>query len=991
MKTMKFKKWGNPSRRFLKNGQFPRVAILTALLTLGLGASSYAQTVLSVNSGGSAFERALGAGTKIKIYEADASFTNGTVVTTTNAIDSTNEDILYQDQRVGANFSYSIPVPNASYTVRFLFAEIQGKAVGERKFTVNLNTKDVLTDFDIAQKAGGANSAFERSFPVTVTNGKIDINFTGTTGEATIAAIQIIPVVPVTPLSVTAVNGISTNFLTLPDWLAGTIPSDESDAPGDGPSSAISVSLPTGVVEVGATDIVAENPEGSDVAFSREYRTALAAAGVSSPSFPKGWTHNFDLRIVPSAGNWDALSIVYPTGAREPLTPVLNSGTPTGVLTPDNGAPYVASGVAGATAGEWASITLTSGGEAKQVFTKVGSVYRPTQVVAANGKKVNIAYDAGGRVTSVTNEAGTILLQFTYTGSSLTKVTDKSIAGQELSVSYTFALPYRTLGVPLGVYDSQDRIISGVYKIYQSTSTTEWLYGYVSVGGKWLLNSVKTGGGAQALVAANVAYDTSTGKAQSVTDANGNKREYVYNADGSTTVTAKGPDGVVVDTGTSFYDGTLRGYAGKSSAGDVITSEYGAASNPAAFTKITTPLGHSERYVIDDKGNPIHYINARGLGTQLTWDYSIDAFPFGLLKQVQEGGKTPTKYEYFTTTNLAAGEIAGNVKSTFTPKPGATSGTQIWVEKKYTYTPLGNIKTITTPAASNSATDTTTTTYEYSTDGNYSRTEELGRPVSVTDALGNVTHYRYDERKRLSSVIDPMGNRTDYSYNEYDQLTEVQYPPAIAGQGRIRMVYTYPTKGKPATKVQLFDATGAVFREISTESNAEWDPKKVLGDAMPVSQKLDPQYQLKEVVAGTTVKHQFEDKSAQRQFVTRTGGDATTTNFDANGAFKDVIDPKGQTISVTRATDDLRMVVVTQPGLGDASYEHDIYGRVTKRKDASGTQEYTYDDLDNILSVATTYKGMTASAIGDKDAQGLAKIWTYTLNVYRLQLFSAVS
>jgi hypothetical protein len=45
--------------------------------------------------------------------------------------------------------------PARIYTVRLVFAEIEGLAAGARRFDVALQGRERLTDFDIAREAGG--------------------------------------------------------------------------------------------------------------------------------------------------------------------------------------------------------------------------------------------------------------------------------------------------------------------------------------------------------------------------------------------------------------------------------------------------------------------------------------------------------------------------------------------------------------------------------------------------------------------------------------------------------------------------------------------------------------------------------------------------------------------------------------------------------------------------------------------------------------------
>lgn len=91
-----------------------------------------------------------------------------------------------------------------------------------------------------------------------------------------------------------------------------------------------------------------------------------------------------------------------------------------------------------------------------------------------------------------------------------------------------------------------------------------------------------------------------------------------------------------------------------------------------------------------------------------------------------------------------------------------------------TYDALGNILTKTVPASSDGG--TMTTTYNYTTDGDYSQPAKIGQPLTVTDNLGHVTHFRYDARGNVISIKDALGHETNYTYNLADQQVSVTYP-----------------------------------------------------------------------------------------------------------------------------------------------------------------------------------------------------------------------
>lgn len=116
---------------------------------------------------------------------------------TTAAIAGTANGALSQTERYGPSglLSYALPVANGSYTVVLHFAEIYWTAAGKRVFDVSLENARVLSGYDIYKKVG-AFAATTETFPVTVTDGVLNLDFTsrnpGGVDNPKIAAIQVL-------------------------------------------------------------------------------------------------------------------------------------------------------------------------------------------------------------------------------------------------------------------------------------------------------------------------------------------------------------------------------------------------------------------------------------------------------------------------------------------------------------------------------------------------------------------------------------------------------------------------------------------------------------------------------------------------------------------------------------------------------------------------------------------------------------------------------
>jgi Malectin domain/Chitobiase/beta-hexosaminidase C-terminal domain/Legume lectin domain len=161
---------------------FLNSSVSTATYTIATGVFS----AILVHSGDGAYTDTSG-----QLWSADQGFNGGKTYTTTQSVQGTADPVLYESERYGP-FAYNFTVPNGNYTVVLKFAEIYYTRPGSRIFNVSINGTPVLTNFDIVATAGAAFTALDESFPVSVTNGMISIQFiTGTADLPKISAVEI--------------------------------------------------------------------------------------------------------------------------------------------------------------------------------------------------------------------------------------------------------------------------------------------------------------------------------------------------------------------------------------------------------------------------------------------------------------------------------------------------------------------------------------------------------------------------------------------------------------------------------------------------------------------------------------------------------------------------------------------------------------------------------------------------------------------------------
>jgi hypothetical protein len=169
-----------------------------------------ASTVTSVPSSDSSVPRTIVAiscgGSGVGLFDMDKHFHGGHVFNIDPAIHvrtagvaNAAPEAVYQSERWGDVLSYVIPglSPGAHYSVRLHFAECYFKEIGQRVFSVSINSTPVLTNFDILAVAGGAKIAVVRSFPATATNqGEIIISFSQVIENPKINGLEIISFAP---------------------------------------------------------------------------------------------------------------------------------------------------------------------------------------------------------------------------------------------------------------------------------------------------------------------------------------------------------------------------------------------------------------------------------------------------------------------------------------------------------------------------------------------------------------------------------------------------------------------------------------------------------------------------------------------------------------------------------------------------------------------------------------------------------------------------
>ena len=715
-----------------------------------------------------------------------------------------------------------------------------------------------------------------------------------------------------------------------------------------GPSAGDPINLATGrETYAPEPDLTVYNPAGPEVVWRRAYLGYQALKGTSgygSPGLARGWVDNYDISIFANGGSWVPVTLTYPNGTVETLTPQLSGGQPTGAFTTAAGSPYIATGVPGTPAGLWQSITLTWKDQTKWTFNRMTAsyTYSLNQIGNRTGQSLSLTWNSSRALTQIKETAtSNVLLTFTYSSNGkLSTVTDT----YGRTVAYTFSAGSPTSFVTL-------QSVSQVVTSGTSNPPARWTYGYASDAGLQL-NAITvpspTGTGNST---ATINY-TPIGKVSSLVDANGNQRIYTYNTS-TTQVQVKDAANNSVMSWTQKFNSSSLNTGITDAANHSTTIVYGDVANPLNPTSITDRNGHVTTYTYDQFGNVRTITSPRNVTTTLTWVYTN--FALGRLTSIQEGSKPATTFTYY--------EPSGLLQTVTRPEPNSGAGT---TTTTYTFDTLGNVLTVVAPG--NNAATTITTTLNYTTDGGYSQSAKIGQPLTVTDNLGHITHLRYDSQGRTTSVTDALGNETDFSYNLVGQPDTTTYPATgQTGSGHSQTTNAYLYVGGPLTTITAFDESNTQVRQVTRSYGLEGESLSVGGSTEPVTNTYDALYRVKTLTDGNshTTTYAYNNVGLLSS-VTMPGSEVTQfTSYDNAGNLLQRIDGNSVTTNYVYNDAESLLTDIQYPastGL-NVHFGYDGYGRRSSMSDGTGSQSYGYGNLDELLSTTTTYTGLAAKTI----------------------------
>ncbi|MEU8932882.1 LamG-like jellyroll fold domain-containing protein [Streptomyces sp. NPDC048409] len=532
-------------------------------------------------------------------------------------------------------------------------------------------------------------------------------------------------------------------------------------------------------------------------------------------------------------------------------------------------------------------------------------------------------HDAFGRVSGTTDPAGTHLT-YTYTaqGQRATTVLDDWTGDPSGTV--------RDLTVESNAYDPAGRLASTTDAMGATTSYTYFDDGLAATTTSQQVTQAD--GSKHDIVQEANTYDSAGNLTKQITGGGKSTQTFTVDALGRTKTSVFDPSGLARTT-ILDYDGDdrVKQQTQSISSGRTLTvsTEYDSAGN---VTKQTTTDGtstHITSGTYDDRGLPLTAVSPRGnvTGTNAsayTTIYRHDAL--GRLVQetspsvsIEENGGTATTAK---PTTLTGYNTFGETTDAKDPR-GKVSRTEV---DRLGRTTAVTLPDYTPPGSTTALTATTRTTYT-----------ALSQPLTVTDPLGRVTRYGYDQFGRITSKTDPVADAAAAVAAQTD--SDLLNTTATDGGGVTRSTWT-PT----GLQLSLTDPTGA-------RTEATYD-------------------ELGRQLTATTVERYPSTVNLISRYTWDDVGTQTASTSPAGITTSATYNPAGEPMTTTDPA-------------GTTKYDYDGLGRQTETTDATNRRTTTtFNALGNVTATTEYGTGTTAlrttSAEYDEEGDQIAAISTQT-------------
>ncbi len=349
------------------------------------------------------------------------------------------------------------------------------------------------------------------------------------------------------------------------------------------------------------------------------------------------------------------------------------------------------------------------------------------------------------------------------------------------------------------------------------------------------------------------------------------------------------------------------------------------------LTQFTANGGQVRSYEYDRVGNLVEYTNAR----INVWGYAYDVLnrrinetdplghvtryeydPLSRLTGITNGNDVVTRQEYDALGRLTA--VIENYQ------PAGPTDHQTNVATRYTYDPVGNLKTLINALGH-------TTTFNY---------DPVDRPVEQIDSLNGLWRYEYDAVGNLTALVNPRNARTEYTYDPLDRPTLMR--DALSGEWQtgydaVGNVVGVTDANQHHTTLR-YDALDRLVEQIDAASQSAFFAYDGVGNTIGTIDEL-----------GRLTSYAYD---ANDNLITITDAldGLTMVEYDAEDNLIAFTDANNHTSRFEYDADDL-LVKFTRPGAQERTYAYDAAHNLVKHTNARGKAwEYAYDPLNRRIS-----------------------------------------
>jgi YD repeat-containing protein len=502
-------------------------------------------------------------------------------------------------------------------------------------------------------------------------------------------------------------------------------------------------------------------------------------------------------------------------------------------------------------------------------------------------------------------------------------------------------------------------------------------------------------------------------KLSTITDANGNVSQVVYNSAGQASQ-INDPFGGNVQFSYTSTSGLTRlasitdqaGYTsllGYDSNGRLTslttpltspnpTWQFAYAGTTSQISSITGPDGKTSSYSTTSTTTTV----TDPLGRQTTYDFSNNSF--GGAGTITDALGNATQQQFDSNRNVTCLINARGYFSEYTydsqgnrlteqdylnPYPDTSQ----YVQRSWTYDANNNVLSATDPAGTESWTynannqvltdtdklgHTTTNTYtsqgllQTVTDRNgivavTNTYDSNGRLISTADALGNTTQFQWDSRGRRTAVTDPDGNTTSFSYDLLDRLTVTTFPDSTTIQNSYNCCTLTQTTDQNGNTIQfVYDDYNRLIKKTDQTGAVVQQAYDAVGNLVSLT---DPnnhtwQWQCDDLNQRTTEIDPLNNQrswtyDAVGNIASRTDGNGTTTNYSYDALNRLIQTSYPDSTSVTITYDAVGNRLTLTSSAGQWTWTYDALGRVTSEQTpaASTASQYQYDNEDHRTAV----------------------------------------